>query len=109
MGIVGYRANSTNAHFSLQAAIWKAGTHLVTADSFEFGISSYGGNSGAPILVRRAGKEIAISMHKGGSSLGKVNKGIIFNESFITNILAWDQTMNSSIKFGPAGSKTSNF
>ena len=66
-------------------------------------LSTLGGNSGSPILVKRRKKQIVIAIHKGAPGKTAVfNEARIITDDLLLNLVAWEKEMvdlDSRIKF----------
>ena len=98
VGIIGYRAQSCAPHTAMQSCLWKANAHSVEAQGevLRHKLSTLGGNSGSPILVKRGNKHAVIAIHKGAPHMAAYNEARILTDDLLLNVLAWEKEMADS-------------
>ena len=102
IGIIGYRALSCSVNYAQQSCLWKSNCYSVESkgEVLRHQLSTLGGNSGSPILVKRGKKHAVIALHKGAPPKAVYNEARIVTDDLLVNVLAWEKEMaDSRIKF----------
>ena len=103
IGIIGYRNTSCSLDTAMQSCLWKPNAHSVQSNGevLRHQLSTFGGNSGSPILVKRGKKHAVIAIHKGApDKKAAFNEARIITDDLMLNLIAWEKEMTDSrIKF----------
>lgn len=98
IGIAGYRAKDCSLNKAHQSCLWKlkSGILAINKHVLKHQMSTFHGNSGSPILVKRGKKHTVIAIHKGASPNATFNEARIITDDLIFNVLAWEKEMTDS-------------
>ena len=102
IGVIGYRVASCSDDTAIQSCLWKPNAHSVQSNGevMRHQLSTLGGNSGSPILVKRGDKgerHAVIAIHKGApGEKAAFNEARIITDDLILNVLAWEKEMTDS-------------
>ena len=102
VGIIGYRSPSCSLDTAMQSCLWKSNCCNVESNGevLRHQLSTLGGNSGSPILVKRGKKHAVIGIHKGAPPKAAFNEARIVTDDLLLNVLAWEKEMaDSRIRF----------
>jgi hypothetical protein len=97
--VVGYRGASCSAESAIQTSLWKANAHKAVGTALQHQLSTFEGNSGSPLLVRRGGRHMAIAIHKGAPTKAQFNCGRLITRELMVTLLTWEKEMASEIRF----------
>jgi hypothetical protein len=97
IALFGYRDCTTTS--AIQKGLWKDSAHKTFLPTIRHYISTLGGNSGSPLLVRRNGATVAVAIHKGGRKAEEYNGARAITQDLLANLLVWEKEMASDIRF----------
>ena len=95
IGIAGYRVQNVFGNAAHQGYLWKNKDQKVEGKFLYHKLSTFSGNSGSPIFVKRGDRLFAVAIHKAGLLDGSYNVARIITEDVLFNLMFWQTEMCS--------------
>lgn len=91
IGIIGYRGPSASVTAAYQSYLWKNQDQKIESKFLHHKLSTFSGNSGSPIVVKRGGRLFAVAIHKGARFDGSYNLARLIKGDMLMNIMFWER------------------
>lgn len=95
VGLSGYPGAFCSDEAAMQSFLWKGKAHELDSFALNHKLSTFEGNSGSPLFVRREKSFLAIAIHKGSPKGVMVNCGRLITQDLLANLLMWEKDMTS--------------
>ena len=95
VGLTGYPGAFCSDEAATQSFLWKAKAHEPHGFTLNHKLTTFEGNSGSPLLVRREKSIVAIAIHKGSPKGETINCGRLITQDLMANLLMWEKEMTS--------------
>ena len=91
IGIIGYRGPSASLTAAHQSSLWKNKDQKIESKFLRHKLSTFSGNSGSPIFVKRGDRLFAVGVHKGALFDGSYNLARLINKDMLINLMLWER------------------
>lgn len=91
IGIIGYQGPDASLTAAHQSYLWKNQDQKIESKFLHHKLSTFKGNSGSPIFVKRGDRLFAVAVHKGALTDESYNVARLITEDMLINLIFWER------------------